>query len=69
MEPNSLTEMLAEFQEQWEGNTIDLTEVVMMMDAAKRSYKCYFGEDPTNDQVIQLSRVIAKNRLLTAMAS
>lgn len=52
--------MITEFQEKWEGNSIDLMRVAMMLDASKVVLQTALGVKPTPNQVIAMAGVIAK---------
>lgn len=49
----------SEFQEKWEGNTIDMMKLAMMLDASERLLETVLGRKPTARQVIEFSKVVA----------
>lgn len=55
---NNLNTAMVDFQQKWEGTTVDLPKLVMILDASKTALKLHFKSEPTPTQVIEFSKVV-----------
>lgn len=63
--------MIVDFQQQWEGTDLDLMRIAQTFQAAHAVLKYSLKQEPTTDQVIAFSKVVAlhleqRGRLNTA---
>jgi hypothetical protein len=50
---------ITDFQQDWEGNDLDLMKTAMILEASHRLLKAKFKKPPTRAQVIEFSKTIA----------
>lgn len=55
-----LSQMITEFQEKWDGNSLDLIKAAKVLDASHTVLKTVLRKKPTTNQVIEFSKVIVE---------